>query len=160
MGPREELERLADRLERAYHQGTWAGRALAQVLEGVSPLEAHWRPVTEQRTIAELTAHVAYRCRWTAHQLDPNGFPHPGQEWPAVAPTAEAWDEIRREVAQAHRDCARAIRTADPALLDQLVPQTAFTFRELLTDLAAHTLCHAAQISLLRRWYATQDLAL
>jgi uncharacterized damage-inducible protein DinB len=158
--PRDELAWLADRLERTYREGNWAGKGLAQALEGVTALEAHWRPVTGQRTIAELVAHVAYWCRWTAHHLQPERYPHPGQDWPAVPPTVQAWEEVRRDVEEAHRDCAQAVRAADPALLDRPAPENSGTWREALVDLATHTSYHAAQIFVLRRWYATQDLAL
>ncbi len=159
MDPRAELGWLADRLERTYREGNWAGRGLVPALEGVSPVEAHWRPTTGQHTIAELVAHVAYWCRWTAHHLQPHRFPHPGQDWPEVPPTREAWEEIRRQVEQAHRDCADAIRSADPSVLDLPAPENSCTWREALADLATHTTYHAAQVFVLRRWYATQELA-
>lgn len=160
MEPRRELAWLADRLVRTYREGNWAGQGLAQALEGVSPLEAHWRPVTSQRTIAELASHAAYWCRWTAHHLQPDRFPHPGQDWPEVPSTPEAWEKIRREVEQAHLECAEAIRNADPGILDAPAPENSVTWREALVDLATHTSYHAAQIFVLRRWYATQDIAL
>jgi uncharacterized damage-inducible protein DinB len=159
MDPRAELQRLADRIERTYREGNWAGRGLAAALEGVTAAEAHWRPVTAQHTIAELVAHVAYWCRWTAHHLRPDRHPHPGQDWPQVPPTPEAWERLRAEVEQAHADCARAIREADPSVLDSPAPEDSVTWREALVDLATHTSYHAAQIFVLRRWYATQEIA-
>lgn len=159
MDPRSELRWLADRLERTYREGNWAGRGLASALDGVSAVEAHWRPLTGQRTIAELVAHVAYWCRWTAHHLRPDRYPHPGADWPEVTRTADAWERLRAEVEQAHADCAEAIRSADPALLDTPAPDDSATWREALVDLATHTSYHAAQIFVLRRWYATQELA-
>ncbi len=159
MDARSELYWLADRLERTYREGNWAGRGLAAALEGVTVLEAHWRPVTGQRTIAELVAHVAYWCRWTAHHLHPDRYPHPGSDWPEVPPTAAAWEEVGRQVEQAHRDCAEAIRASDPRILDAPAPENSVTWREALVDLATHTSYHASQIFVLRRWYATQEIA-
>jgi hypothetical protein len=127
MDPRAELQQLADRIERTYREGNWAGRGLAAALEGVTAAEAHWRPVTAQHTIAELVAHVAYWCRWTAHHLRPDRHPHPGQDWPQVPPTPEAWERLRAEVEQAHADCARAIREADPSVLDSPAPEDSVT---------------------------------
>lgn len=159
MDPDKELSWLAERLERTYREGNWAGRGLAAALEGVTAAEAHWRPVTGQRTIAELVAHTAYWCRWVAHHLRPEEFPDPGQDWPEVPPTAETWERVRREAEQAHRDCASAVRRADPAVLDAPAPEDSGTWREVLVDLATHTSYHAAQVFVLRRWYATQELA-
>lgn len=160
MDPRDELRWLADRIERTYREGNWAGRGLADAIEGVTAPEAHWRPVTGQRTIAELVAHVAYWCRWAAHHLRPDRYPHPGQDWPELVPAPEAWQRLLREVEQAHADCSEAIRTADPALLDTPAPDDSATWRQVLVDLATHTSYHAAQIFVLRRWYATQEVAL
>lgn len=160
MEARAELRWLADRLERTYREGNWAGPGLAHALEGVSAPEAHWRPVSGQHTMAELVAHVAYWCRWVAHHLRPDQFPRPGADWPEIPPTRDAWERVRVDVERAHADCAAAIRAADPAVLDSTAPENSGTWREALVDLATHTSYHAAQIFVLRRWYATQDLAL
>lgn len=160
MDARTGLRWLADRLERTYREGNWAGPGLSQALEGVTVPEAHWRPVSGQHTIAELASHVAYWCRWVAHHLRPSEFPDPGGDWPEIPPTREAWERVRADLERAYSDCAAVIRALDPAILDAPAPEDSGPWREVLVDLATHISYHAAQIFVLRRWYATQELAL
>src|SRR3989304_795483 len=69
---------LAERLERTYGEGNWAGKGIRPALEGLTAAEAHWRPVPAQHTIAEIAWHMAYWCWKVAHWLDPDAVPAPG----------------------------------------------------------------------------------
>src|SRR3990172_9142083 len=79
---------LAERLERTYGEGNWAGKGIRPALEGLTAAEAHWRPVPAQHTIAEIAWHMAYWCWKVAHWLDPDAVTDPGEEGgQPVAPT-------------------------------------------------------------------------
>ncbi len=155
MTPREELNWIAGRLERAYREGTEAAKGLAEVLNGVTSVEAYWRPVTAQPTVAELVSDIAYRYRWVARHLRGGEETHPEQ----APSTQEAWEALLRRIGEALAECVRTIRAADPAVLDAPGPRGVNTWREVLADLATDTSYYAAQILVLRRWYATQELA-
>ncbi len=159
MTPHEELVWIAGRLERAYRKGTGVAKGLAEVLKGVTSVEAHWRPVTAQPTIAELVSDITHRYRGVARHLRTGQGLHPGEAPTQVPPTHEDWEELLRQLEEALAECVQGIRTADPALLDAPAPGSSDLWREVLVDLATDTSHHAAQILVLRRWYATQELA-
>jgi hypothetical protein len=145
---------LAERLERTYGEGNWAGKGIRPALEGLTAAEAHWRPVPAQHTIAEIAWHMAYWCWKVAHWLDPDAVTDPGEEgWRPVAPTPEAWLEVQLELERAHGAAAAVIRKfASAALADKA--DGPWTKLDVVVDLATHDSYHAAQIFVLRRWYA------
>ncbi|MCS7173995.1 MAG: DinB family protein [Armatimonadetes bacterium] len=150
---------FAERLRRILREGPEGREGLWGLLGDVTVVEAHWRPVSGQPSIADLVAHLAYRCAWAAHELRPD-HPHPGPDpWPRPANTPGAWGELRKRLGHAVEACAQAVQEADDTLLDRAAPGREGTWRDVLTDLlleAAHT---AGQITVLRRWYTTQEIA-
>lgn len=149
---------LAERLERTYVDGNWSGKGVRPALDGVTPAEAHWRPVPAQHTIAEIAAHMAYWCWRAAQWLDPDAVADPGEEeWRPVAPTPDAWLEVQLELERAHAACAAVIRRLTPeALAEPYRPggPGPWTKLDVVVDLATHDSYHAAQVFVLRRWYA------
>jgi len=145
---------LAERLERTYGEGNWAGKGIRPALEGLTAAEAHWRPVPAQHTIAEIAWHMAYWCWKVAHWLDPDAVTDPGEEgWQPVAPTPEAWLEVQLELERAHGAAAAVIRKFASAALAGRADGP-WTKLDVVVDLATHDSYHAAQIFVLRRWYA------
>jgi hypothetical protein len=153
--------RIAAWLERVYAEGGGETEGLARVLEGVTAGEAGWRPVSGQRTIAEIAGHLVHRCRRLLHLLDPTVHPHPGPEPGSEEPgRPEDWESTRERLRTAFTLLAATLRSLPPAALDQPVPDHAGrTWRDVLCDLVVDTAHHAGQIAVLRRWYATQELA-
>lgn len=149
---------LAERLEGTYVEGNWAGKGIRPALEGLTAAEAHWRPVPAQHTIAEIARHMAYWCWQVAHWLDPDAVTDPGEEgWQPVAPTPEAWLEVQLDLERAHRTAAAVIRKLTAEALGQPYrPGGPGPWKKLdvVVDLATHDSYHAAQIFVLRRWYA------
>ncbi len=146
----------AERLERTYRDGNWAGSGVLPALRDVTLDEAHWRPAPEQHTIAEIALHVAYWCWMVAYRLDPGSTAKPGEDWQPVAPTPEAWQRVLEGLEGAHAACAAAIRAADPARLDEPIPDSPWAVRDVVADIATHDSYHAAQIFVLRRLYAAR----
>ncbi len=149
---------LAQRLQGTYLEGNWSGKGVRPALEGVTPEEAHWRPVPAQHTIAEIAWHMAYWCWKVARWLDPAAVVDPGEEeWRPVAPTTEAWIDVQEDLGRAHEACAATIRRLPAeALAEPYRPGGTgpWTKLDVVADLATHDSYHAAQIFLLRRWYA------
>lgn len=151
--------RIADWLERVCAEGSTGTEGLARVLERVTSREAGWRPVSGQRTIAEIAEHLVHRCRRLLHLLDPTVHPHPSLE-PESREPIEGWESAPQRLGAAFAALAATLRTLAPDALDQPVPDHAGrTWRDVLYDLVVDTAHHAGQIAVLRRWYATQELA-
>ncbi|MDR5684317.1 MAG: DinB family protein [Armatimonadota bacterium] len=150
-----ESARIAERVARAYTRA----HGLAAVLEGATATEAGWRPVSGQPTIAEIVGEVVDRCAWLTRALAPPAH-LAGPPLPTGPLTAQAWEELRTELARAFAACAEAVRGTDVSRWDEPVPgRPDRTWRELVDDLVVDAAHGAGQITVLRRWYATQDLA-
>lgn len=151
--PVDERTWLADRLERTYREGNWAGSGVLPALKDLPLEEGHWCPAPEQHTVAEIALHVAYRNR----RLAPDSVADPGEDWKPVEMTASAWAAVLDGLDRAHTACARAIRRIEPSRLDEPIPDRPWTVRDVLADLAAHDSYLAAQIFVLRRSHAPEE---
>ena len=58
-----ELERIEDQLRRGLEGGAWHGRAVLELLAGITAAQAHARPIPGAHGIWELVLHLggAYR---------------------------------------------------------------------------------------------------
>ncbi|MDR5709735.1 MAG: DinB family protein [Armatimonadota bacterium] len=150
---------FAGRMRKILREGPEGEEGLQGLLADVTPPEAHWRPVSEQPSIADLVAHLTYRYAWTAHELRPR-HPHPGPDpWQRPAPAPGSWEELRKRLVHAVEACAETVQEADEALLEWAVPGREGPWRDVLTDLLLEAMYTAGQIAVLRRWYATQEIA-
>jgi len=156
-----ELVRIAAWLERVCVEGGAGTEGLARVLEGVTYREAGWHPVLGQRTIAEIAEHLVHRCQRLLHLLDPTVHPHPGPEPRSVEPgRPDDWESTQARLRAVFALLAATLRSLRPDALDQPVPDDAGrTWQDVLYDLVVDTAHYAGQIAVLRRWYATQELA-
>ncbi|HEV8353133.1 MAG TPA: DinB family protein [bacterium] len=148
---------LRARVDRTYRRGNWAGPGPLRAIRGITPATAHWRPHSDQHTIAEITRHMGYWKDAVEARLAGRAWTYDrSANWRPVAPTARGWADARSELAAAHRRLMRALERTNDA--DLLAPAKAVDPRRLrwrmldfVVDVATHDSYHAAQIFVLRR---------
>src|SRR5262245_44729244 len=105
---------LANHIKRTITGPMWHGNALAEVLAGVSHVEAAARPLPNAHSIWELVAHVTVWAEIARARLDGQriGDATPEEDWPpvVVATDEAAWLAALERLNTSHRELAHAVR--------------------------------------------------
>jgi len=150
-------------LEEAFRGPAWHGPSLTNVLRGVTPAEALWRPAPGRNTIWELLLHTAYTKHVVLGRLvgrtDRFARALPRAWWPATPAPADdaAWRRDRALLDTSHRALVDAVRGASPAALARGAKRPLI---EQLAGAALHDTYHGGQIGLLRKLYRARTGAL
>ena len=105
----------------------------------------------------ELALHIAYweyAVRRILENGPKGGFPRTPSNWPAIPenPSEDAWKADRKLVKQERDALIEAVRSFDGKLLDEQVPSSSqYSYAEILTGVAQHSVYHTGQIALLKR---------
>lgn len=147
---------LLDLLDHAFERRAWHGTTLAGSLRGLDAATAAWRPAPARHNIWELTVHCAYWkyaiCRRLSKEDTPE-FGLAGSNWferPADEMSGKAWKADVRRLKDWHARLREKVAAFDPGRLDARAGNP-WTFRDLITGIAAHDLYHVGQIQLLKR---------
>jgi uncharacterized damage-inducible protein DinB len=153
-----EIERIADLLQREHEGEPWHGSPLQQILHGVDHSQAAARPVPDGHSIWELVLHIAAWKNETRHRLSGTRAGEPPEgDWPAAAEaTAANWRGAVEHLELAHRLLMSAVRNLpEPKLFEPTNdPRTngmAPTYYELLHGIVQHDVYHAGQIAILKK---------
>jgi uncharacterized damage-inducible protein DinB len=154
-GAMDEIERIADQLQRAYDGDPWYGSSLRSLLDEIDETRARQRAVAGVHTIAEIVRHIASWHREVARRLRDGIAREPAAgDWPAVG----GWEDALRELADSHRELLVAIRGFPAERLLEIVGDerdrplgSGVSFYVMLHGIVQHTIAHTAQISLLIR---------
>jgi uncharacterized damage-inducible protein DinB len=150
----DETARIEDQLRRCFEGGAWHGPAVLEALAGVSHEDAQAHPIPNAHSIWELVLHMAAGHRLVLRRLKGDGAPlTPEEDWPTVpAPTAEAWREAVRTLAQLSQELRIAVRAFPAERLDEpLVPDPPYTAYTQFIGITQHDLYHAGQVALLKK---------
>jgi hypothetical protein len=146
-------------LAKATAGDAWYGPSALSLVEDLTPAEAAARPVPGGHSIWEIVLPMRSWAREVERRLA-GAEPAPPAEgdWPEVgAPTADAWDRARRELAEAcERLGARVEGFAgawDGEVGGERRPElgTGVSYAEMAAGVLEHTVYHAGQIALLRK---------
>jgi uncharacterized damage-inducible protein DinB len=155
-----EIERLADQLQRAFYRDAWCGPSLLETLEGVTAVRASSRPLAQAHSIWEIVAHLSGWKRVVHRRLEGQLVRLPKEgDWPQVADTSEqSWQETLERLKRRHDALLIAVRGLDDARLeDVLVTESSretgggVSCYVTLHGIAQHDLYHGGQISLLKK---------
>jgi len=171
-----ETHRIADQLRRAFSGGApderhilepqvpepWYGPSLRQALAGITPEQAHARPVPSAHSIWELVLHIE---AWlTVAQAAADSGPIPSifrtpRDWPSPPDPSEStltellteslWTDSLSQLFETADRLARAIEQFPETHLQRPVPGRDFTFYHLFHGVVQHSIYHAGQIVLL-----------
>ena len=144
---------LADQLERALRGGAWHGPALLELLDGLGPEEAAFRPAPGRNAILGHVEHLAFWLGETALRLE--GAPvDPAREepdWNREEDSARRWTEALERLESNHRRLRDAVRALEAGALDRVPAGAESDLRAMLLGTLQHLAYHGGQIGLLRK---------
>jgi uncharacterized damage-inducible protein DinB len=151
----DELNALAQSIERTVTGPVWHGAALRDLLADVSPTDAAAHPIDGAHSIWELVLHISAWVSVVAFRLHADSSPDPtdDEDWPSppVRPTAAGWSRARARLSMVHDTLAESVRQLDPAELGRRVVGRQYSVRAMLHGIPEHGAYHGGQIALLTR---------
>jgi uncharacterized damage-inducible protein DinB len=150
-----EAARIADQLKRAHEGGAWHGPAVDELLAGVTAEQAAARPFEGAHSVWELVAHIEAWERAILRRLegDPAQIYNTQEDWASLSDTSEeAWAAARRKLAETYVALRAAVLGLDDAQLDEPILPNMSTRYVSLHGAVQHTLYHAGQLALVRKW--------
>ncbi len=155
-----EVERIADQLQRAYHGDAWSGPNLLDALKDVTAGQAARLPVENAHSIWEIALHCAAWMSVVRERIEGEYVREPaGGDWQEVTDASdEAWREALGKLERKHRGLIEAVNN----LRDEQLEVRIGTERDratgagvsryvMLHGIAQHNLYHAGQIALLKK---------
>ena len=145
------------RCDRTYRSRNWAAKGVLSAIDAVTAEVAHWRPHPDQHTIAEIVLHMAFWKDVVASALSTGVYRYPKPDnWRAVEPTKEGWNQVQNTLRAAHRRLIIALeRVRDRQLMETVRRRRKYIVADLAVDIATHDSYHIGQIFVLRRLYGT-----
>ena len=150
-----EIERIIDQLKRAYDGNAWHGPSVREVLDGVTAVQAHARPIAGGHTIYELVRHIAVwedvgRRRLQGDPADVE-ISSP-EDWPPPDDTSEeGWQQARASLDRGHQTLVDAIAQVPESRLNEPVYEGKSSVYVTLHGVIQHDLYHAGQIAILKK---------
>ena len=153
-----EITRITDQLERAFHGPAWHGPSVIESLAGVNAVQAATRPLSGMHTIWEITLHIAAWTGAVTERLKTGQPQLPAEgDWPEIADASEAgWAATLELLRQRHAELKDALASLTGEQLENRLgasynapTASGFTIYETAHGVIQHHLYHAGQITLL-----------
>ncbi len=150
-----DLERIADSIERAFAGPMWHGPSLRESLAAIDADAAASHPIAGAHSAWELVLHMTAWAEIAGERLTSReSLPAPSsaRNFPAVRDTNDGdWHEAVARLHASHAELARAVRGADPAMLDAMLPGRDHSARSMLHGVVEYDAYHGGQLALLAR---------
>ena len=156
----DESARIADQLARMIDGDPWYGSNTFDVLRGIGPHQAAYRPLPEAHTIWEIALHLRSWNREVLRRLETGVCREPEDgDWPAQ-PTAteENWRSTCERLEESFRELLTAVEAFPAARLDEVLGDardrplgSGVSYYVLLHGIVQHIVAHTAQMSLLKK---------
>lgn len=156
-------QRFAEQLRKGHEDDPWHGSPTAELLRGLSAVQAAAHPIPGAHGIWEIVLHMTGWQREVRRRIDGGapGFPEEG-DWPAVGEMGEPTEPRWAAAQAALREATLAFQGALPSLagddLDRPVGVardrplgSGVTVRDTLFGILQHNAYHSGQIALLRK---------
>jgi hypothetical protein len=149
-----EMQRIADLLDRAGHGDAWHGPSLQEILSDVATGEATMKPIPDAHSIWEIVLHIAVWEGVVTGRLEGNAKEptKPEEDWPPIAmPGDGAWRQAVAALSESRAKLKRALLAFSETRLGETVPGKNYSFYVMAHGIVQHDLYHAGQIALLKR---------
>lgn len=152
-----ETQKVADQLKRAFHGEAWSGPSVKEVLDGVTAEMAAQRTLPETHSIWELVHHITAWLDIVRRRAEGQTVVvTPEMNFPPVNDRGEgAWQETLKKIEEAEAALRSSILTVPESRLDDVIPPTGDSLYVLLHGAVQHSLYHAGQIILMKRFLTT-----
>jgi uncharacterized damage-inducible protein DinB len=148
-----QIELIADQLQRSYSGEAWHGPSVQELLTDVTAEQALARPLAEGHCIWELTMHIGVWMSAARQRLA--GGPAkltPQEDWPLIdGGSPAAWQQTLDALEQEHKQLKAAICLLPEPSLENQTPGKDYSLAFLLHGVVQHNLYHAGQIALLKK---------
>jgi len=148
-----QIELIADQLQRSYSGEAWHGPSVQELLAGVTAEQALARPLAQGHCIWELTMHIGVWMSAARRRLagDPAKLT-PEEDWPLIDRGSRiAWQQTLDALEQEHTQLKAAICAFPESSLENQTPEKNYSLGFLLHGVVQHNLYHAGQIALLKK---------
>jgi uncharacterized damage-inducible protein DinB len=148
-----EIERIADQLERGFDGDAWHGTPLLKLLEDVTPKQAAAHPIANAHSIWEIVNHIrAWRSAVEARLAGQVRELAGTADWPPVSDTHDTkWRDAIRDLCQRHNSFITAVRAFPESKLHENAPNRDHSYYVMLHGMVQHDLYHAGQIAILKK---------
>lgn len=149
-----QIERIADQMERAFKGEAWHGPALLHILKDVNASVATAKPVRSVHSIWEIVNHIAAWDGAVRRRIGGEAVELEGDlDWPpAKNPSDSAWEEAVENLKRVHADLIWAVLSMPEYRLLEPVPgREHYDYYHMLHGVIQHELYHAGQIALLKK---------
>jgi uncharacterized damage-inducible protein DinB len=149
-----ESERIADQLKRAFDGEAWHGPALKEALEGVTAQQAIAKPIAGAHSIWELVLHIAGWEGVIARRLEGEALGEPPEgDFPAApAEASDAdWAALLARVYGAHERLVARMAALTETDLRKRIEDKPYPAWIMAHGAVGHALYHVGQIVLLKR---------
>jgi uncharacterized damage-inducible protein DinB len=152
-GGMNEINRIADQLERAFEGDAWHGDPLMKILDGLTAAQAATHPIRSAHSIWEIVNHL--RAWRAAIMTRLSGMPAEltgDANWPPVTDNSEAaWRNSMSDLKQKQIELVKAVRVFPQNKLNENAPNRDHSYYVMLHGMVQHDLYHAGQIAILRK---------
>jgi len=148
-----QVEFIADQLQRAYAGGAWHGPSLEEILRGITPEQALAKPLPGRHSIWELTMHIGVWMSAARRRLAGDSAKlTPQEDWPLIdSGSQEAWRQTLAALAQEQKQLLGAICSLPESSLQNQVLGKEHSVAFMLHGVIQHNLYHTGQIALLKK---------
>lgn len=146
-----EAQRIADQLKRAFDGQAWHGPSLKEALEGVAVEQALARPIAGAHTIWELVAHIAGWEGVVARRLSGEAISEPAEGNFPEAPASADWDELVKRAFEQHDKLVEQMAALTEDDLRKRIDEKPYPAWFMAHGAVAHVAYHVGQIVLLKR---------
>jgi uncharacterized damage-inducible protein DinB len=155
-----ERERLVDQFEREVQGQPWHGPSLTTILDGVTAVQAAYKPSPDAHSMWEILLHMTGWKREVTRRAQGHPAAEPAEgDWPAVGEPADArWREAQAEHLRAQRELLDVVTGLSEGKLAAKVPGNTEAFigaglsvLATLWGLVQHDVYHAGQIAILKK---------
>lgn len=150
-----EIKHTAVALKMVTEGPGWHGPSVQQILKDVTAAEALAKPATGGACMWEIVLHMRTWQQQALHGLDGARVRMEltrEEDWPAIEDRSEgAWDVLKSEVAQAHRDMRERVKRLTAEQLDgQVQADREYPLYALVHGIIAHEAYHGGQLGLIK----------
>ena len=148
-----EAERIADQLKRAFDGDAWHGPSLKEAVAGLTCEQAKARPIAGAHSIWELVAHIAAWEHVVTRRLDGESVGEPLEDFP-TAPTRASesdWKGLLERVYNGHDRLVAQVAALTEQDLARWIDAKPYPAWFMAHGAVAHVLFHVGQIVLLKR---------
>lgn len=149
----DEVKFLRDQIVTTFKGDSWHGPNLVKTLAGIDYKQARARPLGERHTIWELTEHITFWMEevWKSIKGHEKLNPSNQKDWPDMGASKEDWIQSVDRLEAAVNLTVDELATWSNEELEHEVPETDYTFKQMLHGMVHHNLYHAGQINLLKQ---------